>query len=282
MKWYLIQRKSGRSISEDMLYGAVCDRQIVLPQMHELELRDVSGIHSVLRIPLEPSVKMDWDSEVSREEFDRILEEICQLAPQHSEAIRKLRPGSEIGHLLIERTGPACPEILLQFASYIIRDSIKTRLAWLPGIQLFPAHLKKIVPLRWELGQAVPERFDDYEIDCFIEEKKHSVQTANQMGTFHEMILPKANWFPPDCVPDGVETLRVAFVGTLPGKRSGWSLNYGRVELAFSNSDNYPCLRLLPKEDDMMGAYDLVREDAFELLREPGKWTLDFREVEQL
>jgi hypothetical protein len=285
MKWFAIQSKSGRDSYEYMLYSSSWERQIWLPYARQLAAPGVR--YQILRAPVDPSIKrLRWDkrSSPTREDFAAFVNRVCQLVPEHAETIRALPPGSHIGHLMLTRTGPACPEIDQEAQGYVVREQLKRKLEWVPAIDFFPAYPAHIVPLNWELGEPVPKEFEEGgdEPESYILNGKHSHKVAAQMGKFFEVVLPPAqSWYPIARVPPGTAAVRVAFEGSLPCKRLEPSSKSGLVEFAVGEFEKSPWFCAIPAEQELRGVYHFVREDVAEVLREPGKWTLEFKEVEQ-
>jgi hypothetical protein len=259
-----------------MLYSSGAVRQIRLPHLRGWTDRR----YSVLRIPIPASVgQIRWRKVLSAEEYQEALDRICVLAPGYEEKVRQLPPTSEIGHLLITRTGPACPDIERADGGYLARESLKAKLESVPAIEFYPAYLTKIVPLKWELGQPVPKEFEYYEPESYILDGKHSPEVAAQMASFYEVILPKQKWYEINKIPKGEEIVRVAFESMLPSKGMP-NTREGLVEVAL-NSPVTPWFIAVPEDENVYGAYHFAREDVCEILREPGEWTLEFKQVKQ-
>ena len=275
MKWYFIDSKGHGSSFATILYDGSATRQVSLPPI----AGEPRKRYSILRIPLPPNLKRGWKRFVTTQEFQQELEELCKLAPDHTDAIRQLPPDSKIGHLHIWRTGPACPEIF-SLNPCIARESLKARLPPIRGVEFFPAYLKKIVPIKWELGEPLPKEFTYYEPESYILDRQHSPRVANQMGNFYEVVLPEQPWYLPDRAPASGDALRFRFRGFLAGRNH--MAGHGIVTLSIPILGDFPWFRSPPGEDKMFGVYDFVREDLCQTLRDAGRWTLELQEVELL
>lgn len=289
MKWFIVEsRDVGDSDYEAMLYRSMCERQIWLPQ---IQGKIPERFRKTLRIPLPLSAgRMRWKENrwPTQEEYNALVAAIIKLAPDHEAEIRALRPSSEIGHLMIDRIGPACPEIQnAAGAGYVAREILEQRLNGIEGITCFPAFLNKVVPLNWRLGEPMPElvmrviHMHGGEPEDFIIHGRHSPEVAAEMGAFFEVVLPSPHrWHPFAKIPQDAIAVRVAFEGSLPAPSLEPVSRRGLVELAVEGFGRYPWFRVLPADQEMLGLYEFVREDVVEILREPGKWTLEFQEVE--
>ncbi|MSR65540.1 MAG: hypothetical protein EXS18_07150 [Verrucomicrobiae bacterium] len=284
MKWFVVETQYGRNDYESALYYSDGYRQIRLPHVRG----QITRKFSVLRIPIPREIgRIQWREKTipTREQYDEFVNQIVKLAPNHADEIRALPPLSEIGHLLLQRIGPACPDIQNFSPSYVIRDSLKQRLEKILGIEFFPVYLSKVVPLKWELGEPVPNNYKrvyGYEPEDYILNGPHSPEVADQMGAFYEVVLPPAlRWTPPmKKKAKNANLSRVAFEGILASRGMPERKN-GLVRIAVEKFGESPWFRALPAEEEVFGAYDFVREDVYEILREPGKWTLEFKEVER-
>jgi hypothetical protein len=271
MKWFHVRTKTQKDDFEWVLYSFWAMRQIWLPSVEGERKK-----RKTLRLPLPQKIQYRRTKPVPTwEKYDEIVEEVCHLVPEFASQIRALRGPAVVGSFLLQRIGPACPEIVATEGTYVVQERLKEKMEIL-GVQFFPAYLEKIVPLRWQLGEPCPKEFIYYEPESYILDGQHAPEVAAKMGAFYELIVPEQPWYALDKMPKDPRMTRVAFEGTIPGSSRG-----GLVELAFSLPLDIGWVRLIPHEEGGSGQYDLVREDVHELLREPGKWTLEFRQVEQ-
>lgn len=281
MKWFLVERKSLADDFEDMLYDMGPVRQIRLPT-----LIGYQGRWKTLRVAVPSHVKeVRFQHVDTMQDFNRAIEEVCSIIPEHAEEIKLLPPGSEIGSLLVNRIGPACPSIATAAGNYICQARMKNQLSWVNGLHFFPAYCGKIVRLNWNLGEPVPREMIYYEPESYFLDGTHSPETAGQMENFHEIILPDQKWYEVGRGPKGARTVRIGFESHLPHRGKEYDLRYGLVEIEFDQNDGfpdkYPWVRLVRRDEGLSGAWDLISEDLCEILRGPGQWTLDFKEVNQ-
>ncbi len=286
MKWFVVETNfgQGRSDYEHHLYCSMVDRQVRLPQIRG----EITRKYSTLRVPLPKTTEpIRWSGEVlpTRQQYEEFLSSIIALAPQHAEEIRSAPPGSVIGHYLVARIGPACPEIEPAAPSYIVRDRLMDQLRKVQGLQFFEAYLNKLVPLQWELGEPVPRNYPPIargeEPESYVLDGKHSPQVAALMGGFHEVVVPTLRWHPITKVKPSRDLFRIEFPGTIPS-RGVPSAKIGLVKIEVESPVVEPWFRVVPAEEGVFGVYTFVREDVYEILREPGKWTLEFRPAEQI
>lgn len=287
MRWFHVGTQYGRNDYEDLLYTSIVYRQIQLPQIRG----EISRRFSTLRVPIPPTVNnLRWRGKASPtcKEYEEFVARVVALAPHHAAEIRSLPPGSEVGHLMIERIGPACPEIQPLGASYTVRESLKKQLECVSGIEFFPSYLSKVVPLEWELGQPMPKNYQRIvhqgEPERYILDGNHSPELAQKVGAFYEVILPPPRrWRLPTESNRSTDSLRVTFHGFLPRRRiPGTKKGTVLIEVNQEQWLEYPWFRVLSSDEELFGNYIFVREDVYEILREPGRWTLEFKEIEML
>lgn len=269
MNWYCIENKSYDREVEYTLYGFRSKRQIRLPA-----IRDTGGRYRTVHVPIPKEIKKYWMVVDKSEKFQEAVSELCTLLPQYAGLIQSLPPASEMGHLLASRICPACPEIMKAGPWFIVRESLRRQLQTIPEIEFFLAYLEKAVPLEWQLGQPVPQGFS---YRC-VETGEHSPDLAAAMGDFYEVILPRRTWYETKYAPPGSRCVK--FRGWMPHKHHQITgEGYGLVTLAFEPDKCPPWTRLESTNDDQIKHYDFVREDVYEILREPSKWTFEFHPV---
>ncbi|MBV6504431.1 MAG: hypothetical protein AKCLJLPJ_02569 [Fimbriimonadales bacterium] len=283
MKWFSIEYKlHGKSDHEHLLYSFLgYPRQLMLPAIKGEHYYSLKPVRESL--PREVEDVKNWRAAVTREEFHSLLDRLSTMFPEKASLFQDLVPCSHVGHILLTRTGPACPEItpFHFYGDYIVSGRLKNMLAGVPGIDFFPALLKKVVPLNWSLGERLPEETAHDEPEAFLLNGAHSPETARRMGHFHELILPDGNWYDIRSVPTGSQYIRVSFRGDLP-HAGDMNLRKGRVKLAFEPSSHKPWVRLKSGSPELFGCYVLAREDVVEVIRESARWTLGIQEVENL
>jgi len=276
MKWYVIEDEYPNDCCEDSFYRSYELRQIQLP----MRMDHIGKRSSILRISLPPDIKIRWKKRhvPTIEEYEKFRDPIIALAPEHAAAIRALPPGSQIGHLIVNRFGPACPAIEQIGGGFLARESLRSSLETIEDIQLFPAYWGKVVPLDWELGQPIPKAAR-HRPEAYLDRGKHSPEVAVSMGKLYEVVLPpRLSHYPVHEVPTGAKATPVAFPVT--------SLEHP-VEVAVESFDKHPWFLAVSAADKAstkvdrlaLKPYVFAREDVCSLLREASRWTLAFREV---
>ena len=289
MNWLIVERCGSKPGGdwEHVLYQTISERQIALPSYvcgadGRVIIPEPRPRFSILHLSILPDISdLRWKKRrcPTQAEYDAFVDKVVAFAPAHAQEIRALVPGSEIGHLMLTRIAPACPDIEESGAEYLVREPLKRKLENVPGISLFPAYIKKAVPLDWELGQSVPRKvMRSEEPESVLLRGKHSPELAAAMGNFYEVELPpRQKWHHLDASPPGKTVTRVA----IPASQSEEC-----QEVLVEDFGKFPWFLVTyggprdPEQNEIPNSYDFVREDVCDILREPGKWTLEFREVE--
>jgi len=281
MKWYTLQPRLFESEHELALYDFLAARILVVSICDEATAKQGRSPTLVFEIPADEEHDI-WPADVSDEEFAKILRRTCRERPEYADLIRRAAPTKRPATLSLSRTGPACPPIVPLYESYVINESLREKIADFPGIKLLNATLAHVVRVEWDLGQPVPARFAEADPEDFVKNGQHDDSVRKQMGKFYELFLPEHPWLKSEEVSAvRMPTTNVVTERLFVDPDSG-ALRTDFREICFSGEKPLPpWVRLVPATDKSLPAYHLVREDVYDILRESGKWTLEFREVEQ-
>jgi hypothetical protein len=272
MRWYVVQPKLFESEHELTLYDFLAVR--VLTAMYAND--------RALTWYLEPDEDEErWPAELTDAEFESLIAKACQNHPEDAELIRRSNLKNRPTSLGLSRTGPACPEIVPMYESYVVRESLYRKLKEVAGLKFFNANLVKAVRLNWELGQPVPAAFAACDPEEFVKQGKTDQNLIQKMGRFYEVVLPERPWFRPDTHIECGAVIRLAFE-TLSGDDATRTVKSSFHEIAFPSDNTPPWVHLVPPNGTKVPAYHFMREDVYEILREPGQWTLEIKEVEPL
>jgi hypothetical protein len=276
MRWYVVQPKLFESEHEYVLYTFLATRMVIIILEHAERPKDVIGFSFYLEPEENEQV---WPAELTEHEFARALDRISEKHPHYADQIRRKRPPNHPAKLILSRTGPACPRIVPICQSYVVHESLRKELNDLHDITFLDAALDEAVRLDWNLGEPIPVPFADSDPGKFVKHGERDRDLAKQMGKFYELILPKRPWFAPD-TKLRTPIVRAAFELTSADEANG-GIKSSFHEIAFSSEDTPPWVRLVPSDGMELPSYHFVREDVCDILRGPGKWTLEFKDVEQ-
>ena len=280
MRWFLVGDKIYDTPQEDMLYTFLAWRSLVFA-LPPLETNSNAWTILTYDFPLDAD-HWKWDAEIPEAEWTDMVNNACERCPQHvMEIQRQAQSDQRLVPLSVRRTGPACPEIVRLTGTYVVREALKRQLDGIVGVRFLSIKTAAFVPLQWELGQPVPDKFRGGEPEAYVKNNLPSEEMKSQMGDFYEALVPERVWHSPEIVPSDTPWTKLAFECFVGSSTEPDATEFQSVELAFESADDISWVRL--RSPDGEGpVYELVREDDLEILQEPAKWTLEFAETTEI